>query len=317
MEIGINTAKHNRTLELCMRLLDGEIISKADEAHRYGVNERSIQRDIDDLRAFFANRSLSCGAEQEIIYDHRLKGYRITHSHSDELTKGEALAVCKVLLECRGFRKDELEPILEKIISGCVPKCDRRQVSELIANERYNYIPPRHNQAIIEKLWEIGYAIKAQRLMLIEYVKLKNETTVQRLIKPVGIMFSEFYFYLTAFIEDIDKEIEFENKDDLFPTIYRIDRLTSYRILDEHFTIPYKDRFQEGEFRKRIQFMYGGTLQHIKFIYSGLSIEAVLDKLPTAEAVKQADGRFLVSAEVFGKGIDMWLRSQGEKVEVL
>lgn len=140
---------------------------------------------------------------------------------------------------------------------------------------------------------------------------------MRRLVKPVGIMFSEFYFYLTAFIEGIDKNAEFENKDDLFPTIYRIDRIISYRILDEHFTILYKDRFQEGEFRKRIQFMYGGALQRIKFKYFGPSIEAVLDKLPTAEAIQQSDGSFLVTAEVFGKGIDMWLRSQGDKVEVL
>lgn len=38
-------------------------------------------------------------------------------------------------------------------------------------------------------------------------------------------MFSEFYFYLTAFIEGIDKKTEFDNPDDLFPTIYRIDRI--------------------------------------------------------------------------------------------
>ena len=29
--------------------MDGEVLVKADEAARYGVNERSIQRDIDDI----------------------------------------------------------------------------------------------------------------------------------------------------------------------------------------------------------------------------------------------------------------------------
>ncbi len=297
-----------------MRLLDGELIRKADEAEHYDVNERSIQRDIDDLRVFFEERALTDGEQREIIYDHRLRGYRLTRTYKKDLTNGEALAVCKILLESRALRKDELETILDKLINGCVPKRNRLQVSDLLANERYNYIQPQHDRPLVSKLWDVGLAVKEQRLLLIEYTKLKESETVQRLVQPVGIMFSEFYFYLTAFITDIDREKEFENKDDLFPTIYRIDRIQGYRILDEHFEVPYKDRFQEGEFRKRVQFMYGGKLQRIKFIYTGPSIESVLDRLPTAEATEQPDGSFLVSAEVFGKGVDMWLRSQGDYI---
>ena len=37
----------------------------------------------------------------------------------------------------------------------------------------------------------------------------------------------------------------------------------------------YSDRFEEGEFRKKIPFMYGGKLRKVKFKYSGLSIENV------------------------------------------
>ena len=74
---------------------------------------------------------------------------------------------------------------------------------------------------------------------------------------------------------------------------------------------------KEGEFRKRIQFMYGGKLQKVKFKYKGTSVEAVLDRLPTAKILEEKDGVYTISAEVFGKGIDMWLRSQGDMVEVI
>ena len=120
---------------------------------------------------------------------------------------------------------------------------------------------------------------------------------------------------LVAFIRDIDREAEFENPDDLFPTIYRIDRIRSFEVLEEHFRVPYKDRFEEGEFRKRVQFMYGGRLQRIRFKYTGPSIEAVLDRLPTARIVEQNESGWTIQAEVFGKGIDMWLRSQGDYIE--
>lgn len=110
---------------------------------------------------------------------------------------------------------------------------------------------------------------------------------------------------------------------DSFPTIYRIDRIQDLKIFDEHYVIPYSDRFEEGEFRKRIQFMYGGKLRKIRFIYSGYSLEAVLDRLPTAniEKKKQSeDGKrylYTISAEVFGDGIDMWIRSQGDQVQLI
>ena len=105
-----------------------------------------------------------------------------------------------------------------------------------------------------------------------------------------------------------------ENPDDLFPTIYRVDRIQSFTVRDEHFTPVYTTRFQEGEFRKRVQFMYGGKLNRIKFKYVGPSVESVLDRLPTAKIIEKDDEGYLIEAEVFGKGIDMWLRSQGEYV---
>ena len=55
----------------------------------------------------------------------------------------------------------------------------------------------------------------------------------------------------------------------------------------------------------------------IRFKYTGPSIEAVLDRLPTAEIIEQDADGWTVEAEVFGKGVDMWLRSQGEKVVLL
>ena len=65
-----------------------------------------------------------------------------------------------------------------------------------------------------------------------------------------------------------------------------------------------------------MQFMYGGKLERIKFRYTGPSLEAVLDRLPTAKILKEDAGGWDVEAEVFGKGIEMWLRGQGEHIKV-
>ena len=88
------------------------------------------------------------------------------------------------------------------------------------------------------------------------------------------------------------------------------------KVTDERFYVPYADKFEEGEFRKRVQFTYGGKLQKVRFTYSGPSIEAVLDRLPTAQIIDEKDGIYTVEAETFGKGIEMWLKGQGENVKI-
>lgn len=87
------------------------------------------------------------------------------------------------------------------------------------------------------------------------------------------------------------------------------------KVEKEHFQIPYSQRFQEGEFRKRVQFMYGGRLQRVTFTYCGYDIDAILDRLPTAKILSEQDGTYQLEAEVYGKGIEMWLRSQGKYVK--
>ena len=225
------------------------------------------------------------------------------------------LTVCKILLESQSLPKEELEPILDKLLAGCTPPKDRKILSQILANERLYYIPPHHGKPLAERLWQLGQAIQSQSVIRITYHTQTGEEKHRRL-EPVGLMFSEFYFYLTAYIEDIDKPTHFEEAKDLYPTIYRIDRIKAVEVLNEHFSIPYKQRFSEGEFRKRVQFMYGGKLQTVHFTYSGPSVEAVLDRLPTAEILSEKDGAYEIRAEVFGKGIEMWLKSQGEMIKV-
>ena len=211
--------------------------------------------------------------------------------------------------------KEEMEPIIRKLLNNRVPYNEYDRVSQLISNELYHYLEPHHGQKFVEKMWEISSAVYEHKLMRIRYRKLKETDAVMRMIQPVGIMFSEFYFYLCAYISVSEETPDIPKRP--FPTIYRIDRIAEFEILDEHFNIPYADRFQEGEFRKRIQFMFGGELRRIKFRYKGLSIEAILDRFPTAEIVEHNENGWLISAEVYGDGVNMWLRSQGDMVEIV
>ena len=308
----------DRLLNIYGKLVEGKTIYKEEEIAMYGCSVRSFQRDIDDLRSYFSNQSIETGVAQELIYDRKIKGYRLVPPIRNVLSNEEVFAVLKILLESRAFTKEELSPILDKLIDCCVPRENKYQVTELISNERYHYVEPQHKSLFLKKMWELSGAVKEHKQVVITYTRNSDGKTVERTIQPVGIMFSEFYFYIVGFIVPKEGEvIHYEIENDLFPTIYRIDRIKEYCITDEHFRVPYEKRFEEGEFRKRIQFMYSGRLQKIKFWYKGKSIEAVLDRLPTAKVIEENETGYLVSAEVFGDGLDIWLRSHGDAVEVV
>ncbi len=313
----IKSDQIERVLQMYAKLSDGYVVNKAEEAVRYGVNEKSIQRDIDHIRNFLDNDSERTGLVNTIVYDRVAKGYRLETLHQIRLQNAEVLALCKILLDSRAFTKAEMVSMLDKLITCCVPKVNQKRVKELISNEEFHYVEPRHKTRFIDLMWDLGQAIRECKYIEIDYYRTKDKQVVHRELKPVAIMFSEYYFYLTAFIDDEEIKKDFDVLNDSFPTIYRIDRIRSLNILEKRFYIPYSSRFEEGEFRKRIQFMYGGKLKKVKFRYTGTDIDAILDRLPTAKILDEEDGAYIVSAEVFGSGIDMWIRSQGSYVELL
>jgi len=310
----VHLNKTSRVIYIYSKLLEGDVLKKSKLAEQTGVNEKSIQRDLDDIREFLEDNRAEDGDESHLIYDFHAKGYRLKQNRQLKLSNNEVLAVSKILLESRAFTKKEMMNILDKLIENCIPREDRAVISDMLNNERYHYVELRHHKEFLDKLTPLGQAIREKRVIRIKYGKFKGNTIVERRLEPLAILFSEYYFYLAGFIEDINKEEAFENPDDIFPTIYRIDRIEKLEVLDEHFRIPYANRFEEGEFRKRIQFMYGGKLQKVQFKSTRMFVEAILDRLPTARILEKEGDMYLIEAEVFGKGIDMWVRSQGDNI---
>lgn len=63
--------KSERLLQIYSRLVSGDTLPKKELAQQFHVTERSIQRDMESLRCFFAEQ----GLRQDIIYDRGERGY--------------------------------------------------------------------------------------------------------------------------------------------------------------------------------------------------------------------------------------------------
>ena len=159
MEEKLKSDQIGRVLQIYSRLSEGDIVNKSEEAAHYGVNEKSIQRDIDHIRSFLDNDAERTGIVNTIVYDRAAKGYRLETLYKIRLQNSEVLALCKILLDSRAFTKEEMVNMLDKLITCCVPKVNQKRVQELIRNEEFHYVELRHKTKFIDLMWRIGQAI--------------------------------------------------------------------------------------------------------------------------------------------------------------
>mgnify|MGYP000893846371 FL=1 len=294
-----------RILKIIKRLHQKEILNGENLANEFNVDIKTIQRDIKTLKDYLFEES-----DSDIKYSRAKNGYYLKSNDNKSLTNEEILAISKIILESRAFNKGETDNLIDKLIN-LMSGNDRNIIKDLISNEKFNYIPLQHGKDLLSVIWNLAQSVKNQEWLCLNYTTKSNEGRKYN-VKPLSIMFSEYYFYLIAYIEAKEE----------YPAIFRIDRITEIKDINKKFKINYSEKFKDGEFRKYIHFMHSGPLTRIEFKYRGY-IEYVLDKFPTAEIldkkiVKENNREttvYTVKIEVYGSfGAEMWLRSQGDYV---
>lgn len=291
--------KYNRILDIFYRAFKGEEFTAKQLSLKYNMSTKSIKRDISFIRNFLAENREQVG-NAELVYNRRKKAYSLVFDHF--LLSKELMSIVKVLIGTRAFSKNELEEIIRKL-KGMTSYEDRGKMNDLISNEMYHYKEVvHHSKSVIDNIWQLVHIIENKHEMTISYFKQSGEE-VERRIRPLSIVFSEYYFYLIAY--DI-------HHDDV-PHHYRVDRIVD---MVEH-RKSFNASFDEGELKSKIQYMYPGVSRHIKFSFCGDSVQAILDKIPTARIVEKKGKSYIIEADVYGKGVNMFLLSQGSWVKVL
>ncbi|HAJ97128.1 MAG TPA: WYL domain-containing protein [Ruminococcus sp.] len=297
--------KNERILEIFFRALKGEKISPKKLSEEYHVSTKSISRDVTEIQSFLTeHRELMQNAE--LTYSHRDKSYILTN---DEFLKNKELfAIIEVLLGSRCFSKHEILNLISKLKNFSTIE-NRTSFDNLIRKEVYHYNEVKMDcHSLIDNLWRIVQAIEDKHIITISYFKM-DRSEIKRKIKPLAIMFSEYYFYLIAYQED----------DETFsPRYFRIDRIFSITENRNRFILAPEYDFDEGSLREKSQFMFPGEGIKVVFEFTGLSVQAILDRLPTAKITSKEGRTYTIEADVNnGRGLMMYLLSQGAWVKVL
>ena len=297
--------KTDRILEIFMRSLRGEAVKIQELANEYGVSSKSISRDISEIQNFLSeHRELM--NHSELIYSYKQKAYIL--SNDEFLKNKELFSIVEILIGSRSLNKEEILNIISKL-KKFTTIANKSVMENIIRKEIYHYHEVKSDcPSVIDNLWRIINAIENKNMITITYFKM-NRDEVKHKIKPVAVMFSEYYFYMIAYKSD-DKNFK--------PIYFRIDRISAITEHREKFQLEKKYDFDEGNLREKNQFMFPGDNIKIKFEFTGLSVQAVLDRLPTAKITEKDGNKYIIEAEVnYGRGIIMYLLSQGAWVKVL
>lgn len=303
--------KTERVLFLWDILGRGGSVSRTELTDMFGVNIRTASRYIAEIRKYLEKKEERDGIRRELYYDRSDGTYRIRELENEMISSGELFAIGKILLASRAFHKKELESLLGRLLQSAVVGQGKGDVKDYIKSELFDYLDPKHRKPDIHTLWAIALAVHSHHVLSFGYKKQGSHESVPHRVCPEGVVFSEYYFYMLGVPE---KEWQSEGKT---TRAYRVDRMFHLKETETVFDVNYCSRLREGAYKNSVQYMYGGEEEWIQFIYTGPSVEAVLDRLPTAKSQQMEDGSFLITDKIRGDGILMWLLSQGSRVKVL
>ena len=290
-------SKDHRVLWIYKMLLDGKHLTKAELVEKYGITEKSIQRDMECVSAFLESEGTAT-----LIYDKRTKEYYLEKFGQEKLQIQEMLPILKTIFESGAILPQKLFPILEKMVALMADNKDRQELEQFLLQEETCYQPPIYKKPIGIILCQVEKIIKEHQWVKLCYCRTENSEEIECVVLPQTVVMREKRFFLVA---QTDIGIEYNAV-----ALYRIDRINKIEPLHE---AQFYQIQKQKEVREKVVSVAGGEEYHIRFLYHANSIITVKEKLPHAKFVPIKDG-WQVDAFVYGKGIGSWLRSLGKRV---
>lgn len=268
--VNFKNEKAFRLLDMYERFMKGEILNKLNLAYSYSVSEKTVQRDISDLRSYLAETRLNKDGNT-ICYDKKRNGYYMINDDTIHLNHAEIISLCKLIMYTQAFSLNDCEVLIQKLISMST-RGQRRELEEILKVEFSSY---QNKMTQVQRVEKIGYLTKVMKHnKWIEITYCQNNQKRKELIQPCQLYFCNQQFVLLAYSQNemncllyyVDWILDMKE-----PTI----GLTNYVICE----------FQcDLHLLKKHQF-------HIR----ASELEVTMKKYPTASIVEDGESNILIS----------------------
>lgn len=298
--VGKNMNSQERLLTIFLRLQAGKRLSKANLSEEFGVDPKSIQRDISKLKRILGDQMFS---NSVIAFDTSDNTYRLIGKTT--FNRKDILVISKILLENRALNQSELNSLLEGLLALLSIE-EKKEVEAIISSERLNYKSLTNNRDRIDTIWKLSEAIRREQMLDIKY-KAPLKETKNHIIFPVSLYYDTHYFYLVAY------NLKHEDY-----TTFRIDRIES--LSESHVKKPeisYGRKYRDGDVRNQKVDAFEGRKIKVELLYTG-NPEIVFDQFPNHEILPSDKGGIIVRVETQDTpGLKRWILGQMEEITVL
>ena len=294
------TQGKERILTIFLRLHAGKRLSKAQLKEEFGVDPKSIQRDIGFLKRLLEEKP---NLGLEILFDTSDNTYRLIGKTT--FNKKDILVISKILLENRALNKSELNSLLEGLLDLLSIE-EKKEVEAIISSERFNYKSLTNDKDRIDIIWVLSEAIRREQMLEIEY-KAPLKDVKSHIVFPVSLYYDAHYFYLVAY------HLKHENY-----TTFRIDRIEN--LSESHAKKPgisYGRKYRDGDVRNQKVDAFEGRNIKVRLRYTGIP-EIVLDQFPNHEILSEEKGNMIIQIETQDTpGLKRWILGQVEEIIIL
>jgi predicted DNA-binding transcriptional regulator YafY len=229
MDYQTKTDKTTRVLMLYHRLLNGQYIDKITFSLDHGINERTFDRDIEDVRLFLSD-SFSAS---ELVFDKETCSYYLTGDKPKYLDRMDAVIIGKILLSGNALRQDEADGLLHALFSAVAPN-DARAIREYL-KQSMNCYTSKTDAALLKSLGDLYVVIHSG--MDIEIALQEDEATVVKQISPLEIEIVDSVFYLVGA----------EDRNLSHVIHYRIDKIEQFHTLRSTFARALQEKYIDKE----------------------------------------------------------------------
>ncbi len=180
--------KVTRMLMLFSKLTKGESVSKISYCLETGVNARSFDRDIEDMRLYLSETF----SLDELYYDRQNNSYYLTGVSKQPIEMAEYRFLARLLIESELLRKDELAGMLSMLASNAVKP---KECTDLLKSsiEKYTDLI---TVPLLKMHEDISSVIGTETVIRIRYTEKKHQKEAD--IVPYNISFSKGKMILWA-----------------------------------------------------------------------------------------------------------------------
>lgn len=187
------TDKVTRVLILYQQLLNGEYVDKTLFSLTHNINERTFDRDIEDVRLFLSE----IYSGEELLFDKESNTYYLSGRRLKCLDRMEVAVAAKLILESETLREDEMSELIDTLLSS-VSLHDADVIKEYLYFDIQSYVSNTKN-AILKFIGDLYATLKSGYDIEIEYEADDFKVSVES-VSPINIVCENKEFCLIAAI---------------------------------------------------------------------------------------------------------------------